>query len=262
MMPSNNQTVLGENRLVVTCHLAQRLDEARAQAKRLGLALSIDPPPGSLVLGLDEHGWFLQQTGPDAPGPIRVDFVGGAMGHRRRMGVGRRQPLARAVGMKSDHRPRIWDLTAGLGRDAFVLALLGCRVTMMERSAIVGTLLADGLHRASTVAELAPVVQRLELYQADALEILQDTNSPAPEVIYLDPMYPERDKTALVKKEMRVLRAVVGDDDNAPALLAAALARASRRVVVKRPRRAPSIAGPRPSHSLPGKTTRFDVYLI
>ncbi len=261
-MHSNNQTGHGENRLVVTCHLSEHLDEARAQARRLGLVLEPEPSPGSLVLGLDEGGWFLQQSGPDAPGPIRVDFVGGAMGHRRRMGVGRRQPLARAVGIKRDHRPQVWDLTAGLGRDAFVLALLGCQVEMVERSAIVSTLLADGLRRAAAVAELAPTVQCLTLHQGDALEILRDTNKPAPEVIYLDPMYPERDKTALVKKEMRVLRAVVGDDDNAPALLAAALARASRRVVVKRPRRAPPITGPRPSHALPGKTTRFDIYLI
>ncbi len=81
-----------------------------------------------------------------------------------------------------------------------------------------------------------------------------------PQVIYLDPMFPHRDKSALVKKEMRVFRPLVGDDLDAPALLEAALALATHRVVVKRPRKAPIIDGPKPSHGLEGKSSRYDIY--
>ncbi|MCT1282181.1 class I SAM-dependent methyltransferase, partial [Pseudomonas aeruginosa] len=82
----------------------------------------------------------------------------------------------------------------------------------------------------------------------------------APQVIYLDPMFPHRDKSALVKKEMRLFRPLVGDDLDAPALLQAALALASHRVVVKRPRKAPIIEGPKPGYSLEGKSSRYDIY--
>jgi len=82
----------------------------------------------------------------------------------------------------------------------------------------------------------------------------------APQGIYLDPMFPHRDKSALVKKEMRVFRPLVGDDLDAPALLEAALALATHRVVVKRPRKAPIIEGGKPSHSLEGKSSRYDIY--
>jgi 16S rRNA (guanine1516-N2)-methyltransferase len=87
-----------------------------------------------------------------------------------------------------------------------------------------------------------------------------DWQGTAPQVIHLDPMFPHRDKSALVKKEMRLFRPLVGDDDDAPALLAAALALASHRVVVKRARKAPPIAGVAPGYSLEGKSSRYDIY--
>lgn len=80
------------------------------------------------------------------------------------------------------------------------------------------------------------------------------------DVVYLDPMFPHRDKSALVKKEMQLFRPVVGDDPDASALLEAALACARYRVVVKRSRRAPAIEGVAPGLTLEGKSSRYDVY--
>ncbi len=245
--------------VVVVCAQQSRFPEARAVATELGLPLMSAGPIDSVILGLDEKGWFLRHK--ELGGAVRVDFIGGAMGYRRQRGVGRRQPLAKAAGITVDFRPHVWDLTAGLGRDAFVLALLGCRVDMVERSPVIATLLADGLARARQSPELAGVVARMRLHRGDAMTMLAGAHEQ-PDVIYLDPMYPGRDKSALVKKEMRLLRTVVGDDDDAAELLEAARQRARRRVVVKRPRLAPAIAGPAPSYTLPGKTTRFDVYLL
>ncbi|OGQ95397.1 MAG: hypothetical protein A2521_06630, partial [Deltaproteobacteria bacterium RIFOXYD12_FULL_57_12] len=152
------------------------------------------------------------------------------------------------------------DATAGLGRDAFVLASLGCSVHMIERSPVIAALLADGLERAATEPEIAALIQqRLRLTVADSKEIFQTEH---PEVIYLDPMYPHRSKSALVKKEMRCIRALVGDDPDAPALVLAALNSASARVVVKRPRLAPPVVDlPRAAMAILSKNSRYDIYL-
>ncbi len=100
----------------------------------------------------------------------------------------------------------------------------------------------------------------MHLMHGDAITLMRDWNGAAPQVIYLDPMFPHRDKSALVKKEMRLFRPIAGDDDDAPELLAAALALAPHRGVVKRPRKAPAVAGEKPGYALEGKSSRFDVY--
>jgi 16S rRNA (guanine1516-N2)-methyltransferase len=240
--------------------------EAERIARRLALPLASGPfdERFPFVLALTEARLELRQRGPNAPGPIYADFLSGAVAHRRRFGGGRNQALARAVGLKAGlPPPRIFDATAGLGRDAFVLVCLGCRVDMMERSAIISELLRDGLMKAMADPEIGSMVeQRLTLRTGDSLERLKNLGDNArPQTIYLDPMYPARTKSALVKKEMRTLQSIVGADDDAPELLAAALECARHRVVVKRPRLASPLAGPPPDTTIITRTTRFDVYL-
>ncbi|HZJ95773.1 MAG TPA: class I SAM-dependent methyltransferase [Thiopseudomonas sp.] len=212
------------------------------------------------ALQVSAAGLQLQELGASAPGPIRVDFVTGALAHRRQFGGGSGQLIAKAVGIQPGVRPRVLDATAGLGRDAFVLACLGCHVHMLERHPVVAALLADGLRRAELDAQVAEIVQRMPLQVGDAIELMKNWAAQVPQVIHLDPMFPSRDKSALVKKEMRLFQPLVGGDDDAPELLAAALALASHRVVVKRPRKAPAIAGVAPSYSLDAKSSRYDIY--
>lgn len=240
-------------------------DQAAELARELALPFTEwDDPRFAYLLVKTPYRLELRKQGSEAPGPIYADFNSGAITYRRRLGGGRRQPIAKAVGLKGGLNPRVLDPTAGLGRDAFVLAWLGCSVQMVERSPIVAALLRDGLNRAATDPEIGLIVkERLSLTVAEGrayLSQLDETQRPA--VIYLDPMYPHRTKTALVKKEMRLLRPIIGDDQDAPSLLAHALGRARHRVVVKRPRLAPIIEGPKPSMAIEGKNTRFDVYLI
>lgn len=205
--------------------------------------------------------------------PLAADFVAGKAAHRRRFGGGRGQLIAKACGLGTGKgtgkgqgatTPSIVDATAGLGRDAFVLASLGARVLMLERVPAIYALLEDALVRARLDAEVAPIAARLLLAHVDAsrglAEAIADTRH-APQVIHLDPMFPHRDKSALVKKEMRLFRELAGDDEDAPRLLEAALDVASHRVVVKRPRKAPPIEGPAPHHVLEGKTSRYDLYV-
>jgi 16S rRNA (guanine1516-N2)-methyltransferase len=157
-------------------------------------------------------------------------------------------------------RPFVLDATAGLGRDAFVLASLGCQTAMIERQPLIAALLEDGLSRAKGDEDVGPIISQMRLLVGNAIALMQAWEGEAPQVIYLDPMFPHRDKSALVKKEMRLFRPLVGDDLDAPALLEAALALATHRVVVKRPRKAPIINGPKPSYALDGKSSRYDIY--
>ena len=192
--------------------------------------------------------------------PIAVDFVSGAMAHRLRYGGGKGQLIAKAVGLSKKPDLTVLDLTAGLGRDAFVLANLGASVTMLERSPIIAALLMDGLHRAQQVAWVKAL--SMHFIQTDAKSyLLPLVESDYPDVIYLDPMFPEREKSALVKKEMRILRDLVGDDVDADAILSLALSRAKRRVVVKRPRHASPLPGPSVTQTFLGKSSRYDMYL-
>lgn len=235
---------------------------ARELAVRLGLPLhEPDDATAELLLQLGEDGLSLRATAADAPGAIRVDFVEGALAHRRQYGGGAGQMVARAVGIRGALRPRVLDATAGLGRDAFVLASLGCEVVLIERQPVIAALLADGLERARHAgAEVAEIAGRMQLLTGDAIQFMAGWSEPVPEVIHLDPMFPERQKSALVKKEMRLFRPLAGDDPDAPQLLEAALRLASHRVVVKRPRKAPAIEGPAPTAQMSGQSSRYDIY--
>ena len=193
-------------------------------------------------------------------GGIFVDFVTGAMAHRRKFGGGRGEAVAKAVGIKGGYLPDVIDATAGLGRDAFVLAALGCRVRMLERHPVVAALLDDGLRRGYADAEIGGWLrERLTLLHVVSQQALSDI-TPAPDVVYLDPMYPHRQKSAMVKKEMRVFQSLVGPDEDADALLEPARRLAKKRIVVKRPDYAPPLAGIATQSAVVTKSHRFDIY--
>ena len=191
---------------------------------------------------------------------LRCDFVGGAVRHRLHFGGGRGQDLPKAVGFKPSVNPHIIDATAGLGRDAFLLASLGATVTMIERSADMHALLLDGMARARDVGGVtAEIISRMTLIHGDAIQLLP---SLSPEIVLVDPMHPPRNKSALVKAEMRQIRAIVGIDDDQTRLMQTALAHALRRVVLKWPAKAAPMADiPPASHQIIGKSVRYDVFM-
>ena len=190
--------------------------------------------------------------------PLRIDFA--TMLNRRK--TPKIEAVARAVGCKGEVRPKVLDLTAGLAQDAFVLASYGCQVDMLERSPIIAVLLEDGLKRAQTQAKLAPIVGRISLQNIESKDFLSSAVFSAHDydALYIDPMYPETGKSAAKRKEMRFFRALVGSDNDADQLLELALQTQVRRVVVKRPLKVPPLTA-KPSASIKGKTTRFDLYL-
>ncbi|MCW8834532.1 MAG: class I SAM-dependent methyltransferase [Colwellia sp.] len=190
---------------------------------------------------------------------IKVDFVEGASAHRRKFGGGRGQDIAKAIGLKHGFTPHVLDATAGLGRDAFVLASLGCQVTLMERMPAVAALLDDGLARAKLNSDVGDIANRMQLVHVSSIDNMDLADHI--DVVYLDPMYPHREKSAAVKKEMRVFQSLVGEDLDADNLLNPALELAKYRVVVKRPSYAPCLADKKSTMSIKMKKNRFDVYV-
>ncbi|MBT4561139.1 MAG: class I SAM-dependent methyltransferase [Planctomycetes bacterium] len=208
----------------------------------------------------------LQPLSGLAQGVVRVDFVTGRTAYRIRRGGGRKGELARAIGIPRANRGlRVLDLTAGLGRDTFLLASWGCAVLALERHPMIHALLADGLRRAWADPETAALLdddpQRLQLLEADAREYLKTIAPSDFDVLYLDPMHPSRQKSAKVRKEMQAFQEVVGSDSDDAELLAVARASGVARVVVKRPVKSDLLA-PGVAFSQKGKTVRYDVYLL
>jgi len=220
----------------------------------------VSDPDALMALVLTPERLELRKRDEPKLGAIFVDFVGGTLGHRRRFGGGRGEAVAKAVGIKGSYLPDVVDATAGLGRDAFVLAALGCRVRMIERNPVVAALLDDGLSRGYRDAEIGSWLQeRMTLLHGSSLTALSEI-TPRPQVVYLDPMYPHRQKSALVKKEMRVFQGLVGADDDADGLLEPARRLATKRIVVKRPDYAPPMADTPAQAAVTTKSHRFDIY--
>lgn len=242
-------------------NLSSRHEYASDLQQRLGLATLHSAGPEDFIVRLTDSQLELVNCAEPKDKPVAFDFVGGELNWRRLHGGG--EAVAKAVIGKLNPKPTVLDATAGMGRDSFVLACSGCQVTLVERSPIIHALLEDALQRAAADAQLGALVrERMQLWYGAAPELMAQLNdAQRPDVVYLDPMYPHRKKSALVKKEMRVFRALVGEDLDADQLLPAALACAKKKVVVKRPDSADYLAGKKPNSSVETKTHRFDIYL-
>lgn len=191
---------------------------------------------------------------------VYVDFTSAAAEHRRLHGGGAGQAVAKAVGINKKKDLKILDATAGLGRDAFVLASLGADVTLMERNPVVRILLNDGLDRLRESGLLPEIAQRMTFIEGSILDSNMLEKTGHYDVVYLDPMFPERSKSAMVKKDMALFHELIGTDLDADDLLEPALTTAEYRVVVKRSKKAPLLMNRKPSTALVGKSSRFDIY--
>lgn len=184
--------------------------------------------------------------------PLSADFNSSAW--QKRKAAGKNQGLIRAV--KPRQGLRIVDATAGWGRDAALLASFGAKVLMVERNPMMAALLEDALSRRDEYSKLH---LDLNLVKADALDYLSGlADVDLPHLIYIDPMHPARQKSALVKKDMQVLQQLMGPDEDALDLLRLAQTKALEHVVVKWPRHTPALLPP--SASVFCKTVRFDIY--
>ncbi len=190
---------------------------------------------------------------------LTFDFIDGEVGFRASRVSKANEIVSKAIGCKPYYRPKVLDATAGMGRDSLIMALLGCEVIMQERNFAIYHLLADALQRFKQDPDSFDVSDKISLLEKNSIESFADLVDI--DVIYLDPMFPVRKKSALVKKEMRLFKLLAGEDPDADDLLAKALNSKVKRIVVKRPKGAPFLANKKPSHEIVGKKFRYDVYL-
>jgi 16S rRNA (guanine1516-N2)-methyltransferase len=223
------------------------LAEAEILSQKLNLPLN-NQSPEQLWLG---HERLELRIPPFSP--MFADF--NYQRWQKRREDGKKQGLVRAC------KPRpglfILDATAGWGRDAAVLASFGAHVLMCERNPIMAELLQDALKRQDEHSQKA---LPLSFQHQEAKAYLQSLKEEAyPDVIYIDPMHPMRQKSALVKKDLQILQQFIGTDEDALELIQLARQRAKLRVVVKWPQQTAALI--EPDASIPGKTVRFDLYL-
>ena len=250
----------------MSCVVAAASRGVQARAKSVAETLNLefvaiaDDLDSGVALVIDTDRSWLQRLQSPRLGPVYIDFSAADMVYRRKSG--HNEPLGRAMGVKGDKRPKVFDATAGLGRDAFVLADLGCSVTLSEQSAPLCYLLEQARELAlmSTNDKVVEAVSRMRVLRGDSRQQAVEGF----DVIYIDPMFPERGKTAAVKKDLATVQALHAHSSvaNAPEeLLVWAMAQPVERVVIKRPVKAPVLGTFKPSHSITGKTVRFDVML-
>ena len=218
------------------------------------------PDQGELYLSFEQDRLFLTRDGKTK---IFVDFAEGANAHRQKFGGGKNQAIAKAVGLNKGVTPSVMDATAGMGKDAFVLASLGCTVTLVERQKPIYALLVDGFRRAKESEHLPWFDERMSLLHNSSQQAMENAinQQQSYDVVYLDPMFPHREKSAAVKKDMALFQTFVGTDDDADELLPLAQQIATKRVVVKRPDYAPFLREQTPSTQIKTKKNRFDVYV-
>lgn len=192
---------------------------------------------------------------------LRIDFTSSAFFYRYQHLQGSNELIIKAIGWRNHKACSVMDATAGLGKEAFLMAAVGCQVTLFERQPVVAEALRSGLLRASLDPRLAPVVARMRLFAECAVAYLRTQSCVLPEVIYCDPMFAPRKKSAAVKKEIQLLQTLVKEDKDASELVALALQKAKKRVVVKRPIHALPLVT-RPDFYLKARAHRYDVYLL
>lgn len=211
--------------------------------------------PEGLELRRDSRGLALVGDGME----LRGDFA--RMLPRLRPANLNKELLVRAARIRGVEGPlSAIDATAGLGEDSILLAAAGYRVTLCERDEVIAALLRDALERAADDARLAELATRMTLVEGDAVATLEQLDA-SPDLVFLDPMFPERRKRGATNKKLQLFRHLERPCENEEELMRAALAVHPRKVVVKRPLKGPHLAGMKPSSSLAGKVVRYDAYV-
>ena len=227
-----------------------------AETAQLSLCHVGTEPESKLHLVLSDQGLFLSDGNLSYGGDftallprVKENKLGGEL-------------LVKAAKPKSfADAPRLFDATAGLGEDSFLLAAAGFQVTLCEQNPVIYALLADALKRGRENERLLPILSRMTLLFGDSIPRLQEANEEY-DVVYLDPMFPARQKSGLVKKKFQLLQQLEAPDGNGDELFATALSAKPKKIIVKRPKNAPPLGGTPPSYAISGDTIRYDCIVL
>jgi len=233
------------------CEATETAQRLRQQFDTPEVTAGAEP---ALLLCLDAEGLALLSEGQKLQG----DFA--RMLPRLKQNNLAAELLVRAAKIKGADTPTAIDATAGLGEDSFLLAAAGFQVKLYERNPVIFALLHDALQRGAQDPVLAPVIARMELFQQDSITVMQQMET-APDVILLDPMFPERQKSALVKKKLQMIQKLEIPCTDETSLLLSAVTAGPKKLIIKRPPKGPYLAGLKPDHSITGKAVRFDCFV-
>ncbi len=169
--------------------------------------------------------------------------------------------LIKAAKLKGmDHTPIAVDMTAGLGEDAFLLAGAGCKVIMFEQDEVIASLLEDAIKRGKEIVEIKDVMDRMTLIKGDSIEGVKSLDI-IPDIVYLDPMFPQRQKSGLIKKKFQIIHELEKPCSNGSDLLNAAISTKAKKIIVKRPQKGENLVDIKPNYTISGKAIRYDVYI-
>lgn len=173
-----------------------------------------------------------------------------------------REMLVKAARIKGQPMPQtLIDATAGFGEDSLILAAAGFQVQLYEFDEVIAVLLKDGMERALEIPELKEAVGRMKLVCGDSTEGMKKLDFK-PDIVLLDPMFPARQKSALIKKKFQLIQRLESPCSTEEQLLDAAVAADPKRIVIKRPLKGPYLADRKPSYSLEGKAIRYDCFVF
>lgn len=209
----------------------------------------------SLFLVQEEDGVTLT----DGKLQLKGDFAG--LLPRLKTSNLQREFLVKASRIKGIEHPILIDATAGLGEDSMILAAAGFEVYLFEYDHVIAALLRDALERAADIPELKDAVARMHFTEGNSIELMAGLDIE-PDVVLLDPMFPARQKSALVKRKFQLLQQLEKPCTDEKDLLEAAMNMKPRRVVIKRPLKGPYLADAKPSYSINGKAIRYDCIVI
>lgn len=244
--------------LALMCRDETKQERAEALAVRLGVPIAgseEEADRAELILLLGEDGISLTDR---EEMNLRGDFSRLVPRIRPEKLAG--EMLIKAAKLRDCEHPTLLDATAGLGEDSFLLAAAGFTVTLCERDPVIAALLSDALERAENDPGLSRIAARMTLCEEDSIGVMRRLGTP-PDVILLDPMFPERQKSGLIKKKFQLLQKLESPCDAERELLEAAIAARPRRIVIKRPLKAEPLAGVSPNYSISGKAIRYDCIL-
>ena len=241
-------------KLVVCMGKGAQRDAAEALARRVGAPLC-DTCGAELTLLIDSSGVTLTGYGLSFRGDFEEQML-------RRITDGRLQHEMLVHIAKTDKpHPTAVDATAGMGEDAILLAASGYDVTMYEQNPVIAALLKDALRRAKKNPALRDTVERMHLVEGNSIELMpQQANKP--DLIYLDPMFPARQKSGLINKKLQLIQKLEHPCVEEEALLGAAFSAQPQKIIVKRPLKGACLAGREPNYTVKGKAIRYDCFVL
>lgn len=226
--------------------------EAIALAEKLNTEVLEFLPEDRLSVVFDEHGVSLVRNGLS----MQADFS--HMSERIRQGRLQQEMLVKASKFKGLEGPFYGiDATAGLGEDGMILAAAGIRMKLYEYNPVIAALLKDALRRAADNPALAFAVSNMTVIEGDSIRAMWEYSEPL-DIILLDPMFPKREKSGLIKKKFQLLQQLEQPCSNEEDMLQAAISCRPRKILIKRPQKGPWLGNRKPDYSIEGKAIRYD----